>query len=278
MRLEEESVPVRDVVPAEYADVVVVITEFGGPSVLLLLLAVVFWCRHRRRTALVVSYAVAGLGFILALETVFGLPRPPESVRPTPIDVDGYGFPSGHAFAATVVYGGLVSAYDRLRDPLAVAGVTIVIVAISLSRVVLGVHYLGDVIAGVALGVVFVAAMNRLTRGSPLVGFGIAVVAAIPAVYLSPMTTSAILALGGAIGGLLTAGSIDRLPDLQSRLEALVLVVVGCGVVFGLRALEPIITFDPLLVALYAVLVAWVIFAPAVIGTVRRGLLESSTR
>ncbi|MDQ2049478.1 phosphatase PAP2 family protein [Natronolimnohabitans sp. A-GB9] len=266
MRLEDESEPIRGAVPAEYADVVVAITELGGPTTLMVLLAVLFWCHDRRRSALVISYAVAGLGFMLTLETVLGLPRPPESALLTPLEIDGYGFPSGHAFAATVVYGGLISVFDRLRDWRAMTAAAAIIVAISLSRVVLGVHYLGDVIVGIVLGIVFVAAMNRLTRSIPTLGFAIAAVFAVPAVFLTGGTTDSVLALGGAIGGVLTAGRIDRLPALRSRLEGLVLVAVGGGIVVGLRTMETVVEVAPLLVALYAVLVAWVFSAPLVVG------------
>lgn len=274
MRLEEESEIVRDAISAEYADIVVAVTELGSPATLIVLLAVLFWCGGRRRSALVISYAVAGLGFILALETLLGLPRPPEAVYLTSIDVEGYGFPSGHAFASAVVYGGLVSVYDRLRDPVALLGAGTLVVAVSLSRVVLGVHYLGDVIVGAILGVAFVAAMNRLSRGMPTVGFAVAVALAIPAVYVTGAAVYAVLALGGAIGGLLTAGWIDRLPPLRSRLEGAVLVVVGSGVLVALQLAEAVVDLTPLLAALYAALVAWIVFAPAVVGWFRTGILE----
>ena len=276
MRLEDESAVFRDTISAEYADIVVAVTELGSPTTLMLVLAILFWCGSRRRSALVISYGVAGLGFMLALETLLGLPRPPESVYLTSIDVEGYGFPSGHAFASVVVYGGLVSVYDRPRDPVALLGAGTLVAAVSLSRVVLGVHYLGDVIVGAILGVVFVAAMNRVSRGMPTVGFAVALALAVPAVYVTDAAAYAVLALGAAIGGLLTTGWIDRLPRLRSRLEGLVLVVVGGSVLVALRIVETIVDLTPLLVALYAVFVAWIVFAPALVDRVGWTILESS--
>lgn len=58
--------------------------------------------------------------------------------------------------------------------------------------------------------------------------------------------------------------------------ETIVLVGVGGSVVIGLRLVESVVEFGPGLVALYAVLVAWVVFAPAAVGRVERGVLESS--
>jgi len=141
MRLREQSTVVRNVVPTEYAEVVVFITELGGTTLLMFLLAVLFWCADRRRSALVISYAVAGLALLLSLKAVFELPRPPADAMLLPLEGEreGYGFPSGHAFAAAaVVYGGLVSVYDRGDDWRAVAGVSTLVVAVSLSRVALG--------------------------------------------------------------------------------------------------------------------------------------------
>ncbi|MXV61254.1 phosphatase PAP2 family protein [Natronorubrum sp. JWXQ-INN-674] len=275
MRLEDESAPLREAVPAEYADIVVAVTELGSVTTLMMLLAVLFWWHDRRRSALVISYAVAGLAVLLSVETLLGLPRPPEDVWIASIEVDGYGFPSGHAFAAAVVYGGLVSAYDRGRDWRALLGAGTVVALVSLSRVVLGVHYLGDVLVGAGLGIAFVVLMDRLTRGAPTVGFAIALVLAVPAVYVTGAAPDALLGLGGAIGGVLVAGRIDRLPDLRSRLEAVVLLAVGGAIAVVVQVVETLVTFAPVLVALYAVLVAWVFLAPAVVSLLETAVRES---
>jgi membrane-associated phospholipid phosphatase len=73
----------------------------------------------------------------------------------------GYGFPSGHAGNATVLWGGVAL---HSGSPAAWAVAIAIIVAISLSRIYLGQHFVADVLGGVAaggvvlglLGVVFV--------------------------------------------------------------------------------------------------------------------------
>ncbi|WP_254761604.1 phosphatase PAP2 family protein [Natrinema marinum] len=278
MRLEETSAAVRDATPAEYAEFVVWITELGGTTVLMVLLAVLFWCGDRRRTALVTSYAVAGLALVLTLKTLFGLPRPPADALLVSLEGarEGYGFPSGHAFAAAVVYGGLVSVYDRRGDPLAVAGAGTLVAAVSLSRVALGVHYLSDVIAGAVLGIAFVIAMDRLTGGDPTTGFAIALVLAVPAVVVAGGTEDSLLGLGGSIGGLLGSRQLTALPDLRSRLEGAILVAVGGGFVVVLRGLEAIVgAVEPLLVVLYALLIAGILLVPALVGGLEFDALES---
>lgn len=278
MRLEEASGVIRDAVPAGYADPIVLITELGGTTALMFLLATLFWCGSRRRNALVISYAVAGLALILSLKALFALPRPPADAMLVPLEGEreGYGFPSGHAFAAAVVYGGLVSAYDRTRDPRAVAAAGSLVALVSLSRVVLGVHYLGDVIVGAVLGVAFVVAMDRLTRGDPAVGFAVALALSVPAFAIAGGNEDALLGLGGSIGGLLGSRRLPALPALRSRLEGAALLVVGIGFVALVRGLESAVaTVEPLLVVLYAVLVAGIFLAPAAVGRLERADLES---
>ena len=106
-----------------------------------------------------VSYTVAS---VLAniLKPAFDRPRPPAGhpeLHPLVALSGSASMPSGHAagaFAAAVAVG-LV--HPRLRWPLLLlAGL------IALSRVLLGVHYLSDVIAGAALGCVVAYAAFRV--------------------------------------------------------------------------------------------------------------------
>ncbi|WP_276254316.1 phosphatase PAP2 family protein [Halomontanus rarus] len=291
MRLIDESAAVREAFPAEYTDVAAAVTELGDPSVLMLVLAVLFWIRsaERRETALVISYAFAGVAFLVTLETILNVPRPPEELFRIPQEPDDYGFPSGHAFAAAVVYGGLCSTFgfargeregrSRGRTTLAVVGSALLIALVSLSRVVLGVHYLGDVIVGAALGIAFVLAMDRATDGSPKRGFAIGVLLSIPAVAVSAGAANALLGLGGAIGGGLGSSRLPALPALRSRLEAAVLTAVGGGVVAALTAIEAAVAaFAPAVVVLYAAIVCWLFLVPAIVGRLEIGILEGSAR
>jgi undecaprenyl-diphosphatase len=88
--------------------------------------------------------------------------------RPRPCDVNGrllalidlpdpYSFPSGHAAAATAV-GGTIAIAHPLFAPLVLPLAAMV----AASRVTLRVHHLGDVIAGVLLGLAGAAAATIL--------------------------------------------------------------------------------------------------------------------
>ena len=81
------------------------------------------------------------------LKNLLALPRPPP--EQWKISAEGYGFPSGHAQTSTAFWS---SAYLYVRkNPLAFFGATLVAL-ISLSRVILGVHYPRDVIGGIVIG------------------------------------------------------------------------------------------------------------------------------
>lgn len=284
MRFRDESAAIREAFPAEYVDLAVIVTEFGGPALLMVLLSLLYWLTRRRETALVVSYAVAGVGFILVLKVLLAMPRPPEEVYLVSHDADPYGFPSGHAFAATVVYGGLVVAFDRLRDPPAVAAAIVAIVLVSLSRVVLGVHYLGDVVAGAIVGVGFLLAAGRIVDGDPARGFAIGFALAIPAVVLSGAESESLIALGGSVGGYLASLRLESIPDLRSRIEGAVLSVVGLGIVVAGVAIESMVgaaasaTVAALGVAVVnAALFAGIMLVPAAVGRLEIEAIESGT-
>lgn len=77
--------------------------------------------------------------------------KPPEADADIyDITVQSYSFPSGHSSNSAITFGGL-AVYTKDRRLLAVAIILPLLVA--LSRVILGVHYPTDVLAGLALGV-----------------------------------------------------------------------------------------------------------------------------
>ncbi|WP_231188252.1 phosphatase PAP2 family protein [Haladaptatus sp. DYF46] len=67
---------------------------------------------------------------------------------------EGSGFPSGHALGTTIVWGGLALVLDRRTDRLRVGVAGIVVGLVSLSRLVLGVHYFINVLVGIVLGII----------------------------------------------------------------------------------------------------------------------------
>jgi membrane-associated phospholipid phosphatase len=214
------------------------VTALGDVWFVFCLLGILYWfgpampgavSLSRRAAAFGIALAVGGLAATTALKELFRLPRPsgaadpagaalvPETLLGLYAEIGasgGFGFPSGHAVAAIVVYGGLALLVDSRRG-YAVAAVLCVVVP--LSRVALGVHYLVDILVGAALGAAYLAAVYRYCgRGTdPASAMAIAVVVAIGGVAVSN-TADTWLALGGALGGLvgwlLFGGVIDETP------------------------------------------------------------------
>ena len=146
--------------------IMVAASLYGGPSWLFpigLVLALAFLIHGWPRGALLVVVTLAGAGLLnVLLKQSFARTRPdPFFDYPLPVS---HSFPSGHAFFAASMIGGLaVLLSDRVRSTLIRVAVWIVaillILLIGLSRVYLGVHYPSDVFAGYAVAVVWVAAV-----------------------------------------------------------------------------------------------------------------------
>lgn len=218
-------------------DALLVLTQLGDTWLLLVLVALFYlFGPDRERGALAVALAVGGLALVVALKSLFALPRPPAELHRYP--VEGYGFPSGHALGSTVVWGALAALADRWTRNRRVLAAATVVVVVAATRVLLGVHFVGDVVAGVAAGLAFLAGVLWLARDHPTRAFAIAGVVALGAVALGG-GVDAVAALGAATGaGLAWVGL-----DLEGHSVSLAVAVLGGGVLGSLvlvaLAVEP---------------------------------------
>lgn len=118
--------------------------------------------RGRKTTsATFVLTVLAGSTFGWLLKLVFGRIRPVMDAVPIPLP-ETYSFPSGHALTSTLFFGALVILIllneKNLRNAmLASAACILAALSISMSRVYLGVHYLGDVVGSWLLGIGWLA-------------------------------------------------------------------------------------------------------------------------
>lgn len=127
---------------------------------------VLLWVRRERALALLMAAVMlAGLLVQQGLKAVVGRERPEWE---KPVDAAHFAsMPSGHAMTAALACGLLTwLAWSRLRR-LALrwavtAAAAVSVAGVSVTRVYLGVHWLSDVVAGVALGI----AMAALAAGS----------------------------------------------------------------------------------------------------------------
>jgi membrane-associated phospholipid phosphatase len=138
-------------------------TLIGNPVGLgLIMLAVSIVVAMERRwkwLAYLLLTTVTGGLLNLQLKAWFARARPElaEALR----DAHGYSFPSGHAMGSTVVFGAVAYIAFRVLHhwrarAAALSFAFSMIVAISVSRIYLGVHWISDVAAGVAAGAIWV--------------------------------------------------------------------------------------------------------------------------
>jgi len=221
----------------------------------------------RERGAMLVALLACAGALAGTLKLVFTLPRPPNpeivaaaAALPWPVEAfyesvvtgRGYGFPSGHATTTVLLWGGFAWALQvgTRRQRYAVAGTVVAVV--SLSRLVLGVHYLVDVVAGTAIAAaVLWLAVTRL--GTPTRVFAFVTAVAAAGILAGGVTRDTAGAFGLAVGGLVAWATLDELPEPTRRggvvTAALGAVALG-GLTVGILVFTP---SDPVVGALTAV-------------------------
>ncbi|MEX2423591.1 MAG: phosphatase PAP2 family protein [Acidimicrobiia bacterium] len=159
------------------ADFYAALTHLGGtPGVIAVTVAVSAWGWWRFQTvqvAMFMATVAAGQAVIsTGLKTLVGRERP-DLLHLAPWS--GSSFPSGHAAAAAAVFAAsaLVLSHRRRRLPRALigAGAGVLIGVVAATRALLGVHWLTDVIAGVAVGLAWFVVV-AVAFGGTLMRFG----------------------------------------------------------------------------------------------------------
>jgi membrane-associated phospholipid phosphatase len=143
---------------SEAVDVVEFVTNFGTTWVVFVVLAVVATADfvRRRNREVFLFVAVVGLGQNLINNLIKVIVHRERPAVLQLMDVHGYSFPSGHTAAAAACWSAvaLVLGRNRPRAVRAVlaGGAALIAVVVATSRALLAVHWVSDVIAGLALG------------------------------------------------------------------------------------------------------------------------------
>ena len=228
------------------------LTHLGSPYTLFAMISILYLLGRRgvlvrRRAAFIFAIGVAAIGLTVGLKHLFALPRPPVSYR------RGFGFPSGHAIGATVFWGAtaLLSERGQWWRRAVLAGGVIVIVAAS--RVIIGVHYLVDVLAGVGVGIGLLSiiimagpgleiggnmsALVRPTHTHVTAMFGVATILTITSIIIAPNETAVLLGTGMAATGTAvwhrhgrTLGAIRVPLTLRTLLAGATCLLIGFSV------------------------------------------------
>lgn len=120
--------------------------------IMVLLSAFLFWIKEAKKAIFI--FFSAGFGGLILFIIKYTVQR----VRPLPEVFSGYSFPSGHSTIIVVFFLSLLFIINK-KGILSMLA-TFAIIAVPISRVVLGAHFLSDVIAGLLLGSIVVDFMK----------------------------------------------------------------------------------------------------------------------
>lgn len=178
-------------------------THLGDGPVLIGAAILLYWfgdSDSRRKRAWVLAVGMVAFALAVGIKGFLAAPRPELLFAPE--FYPGYSFPSAHAMGAAAFYGALAVSMHlgTSRQRYLIAATIIVTVAIS--RVVIGVHFLGDVLIGalLGLGVVWVGQQVRGYDPGPL--YALAFVIAVMA-FVAGSREFTTLTIGASVGALI---------------------------------------------------------------------------
>lgn len=148
-------------------NIVKILTSLGSALVVIILTIVLFIAIKNKRIAvsIVINLIVITILNNL-LKIIFLRPRP--NVNNLMLE-SGYSFPSGHSSTGMAFYGYLIYLIykyvnNRKIKISLIIFLSLVIVAIGLSRIYLGVHYASDVLGGFLLAIVYLIIFITITN------------------------------------------------------------------------------------------------------------------
>lgn len=171
------------------------LSVFGEAGAAILVLGFFYWGFDKKFGKQLACIILMGSIWNPMIKNLF-LRRRPYVVHETielfkPIDADadiydlkaqGYSFPSGHSTNAVVIYG-TIAHHLRTKRSLLIS--IILILAVGLSRMVLGAHYPTDVITGYAVGFITIFIVNALRKRitNDYIYYGLLLLTALPGLF-----------------------------------------------------------------------------------------------
>ena len=131
-----------------------ILTYFGDSIIYIVLLAVAFWV-YKKKDAIIAIYVLLTASFLnFFLKIIIKKPRP--TISDDMVKATGFSTPSGHAQTSTTMYGWIMFYFKKIWLYVVIP---ILVLLICISRVFLGVHFIGDVILGFFIGAAVLAAL-----------------------------------------------------------------------------------------------------------------------
>ncbi len=129
-----------------------IITYLGDALIYIILLAIAFWILNKK-DAIIAIYVFLTAAFLnFFLKVVIHKERPTVRL----VEAEGFSTPSGHAQTSTTMYGWIMFYFKKIWLYVIIP---ILVILVCISRVFLGVHYIGDVILGLLIGATVLAAL-----------------------------------------------------------------------------------------------------------------------
>jgi len=233
----------------------------------------------RDRAAMVVALLAGAVALTVSLKAGFGLPRPPgagvapesamlpAAVREIYVGMatgDGFGFPSGHATVAVLVWGGFAWALRVGSRGQRVAVAATVVSLVGISRLVLGVHYLVDVVVGglVASAFLWLGLTQLRTPGRVFAAAG---VIALGGAVVSGLSADIGAAIGMGLGGTAVCYGLPAAPT-PTRRGAVFTVGLGLVSVGVLTGVALLLLSDGLAVLAFAAVGTGLLLALPLVG------------
>lgn len=179
-------------------------TALGYTEFYVFVLPLLFWCINKRLGVAVGYLAMFSAWTNDTFKYLFSIPRPADPRIHVPLPETSPSFPSGHAQNAMAVWGYLAyRVRHRAFTILAIA----VILGITLSRIVLGVHFPQDLIGGWLIGLVLLASFvawapgvgRWLARQTMALQLALAVAVPLVLIFVHPADTEGLYPAEGAI-------------------------------------------------------------------------------
>ena len=228
-----------------------VITNFGEEMVIIAVLGFLYWCYDKELGRYMGISICIGIVLNPLIKNIVVRRRPyfdhPEIKCLRPVDksadlfdisAQGYSFPSGHSFNSVIAYGG-IGVYKKKRN-LFILGI-VISATIAISRVVVGVHYPTDVLAGLLMGLCVIwlfSVLYKRVRNRRLMYLIIFLISCVGMFYCRTSDYySALGTMGGFFLGDIFEGKYVRFENTRVWYKCVLRLLGGFALFLGLNAL-----------------------------------------
>ena len=132
-----------------------IFTTLGDDIGIMFITLFIFWCIDKKLGFSAMMVLLAAAIYMHLLKSFFYEPRPLEGQK----IYDCLSFPSGHTLTTYVVWGYIAAS---VRNKILWVVAAVIVLLMGISRIVIGVHFPGDIIGGYIFGTIFLVAVLLL--------------------------------------------------------------------------------------------------------------------